>query len=322
MKINAIPNLASCSICDKELRHSIRIYSNVDGVINGNYKVGICASCGAGKTIPYPQEETLSDFYSKGVYQNSGGHFFGIIDPFLRIMSDWKLKEINHYYRIPGKILDVGCGKGRFLSNAKVKGWEVQGVEYSKSQIDFAVSRYGLEIKQGGIHTVNFEENCFDVVMAWHVLEHISIPYEFMAEVNRILKRGGLFVCEVPNFSSWQAHLGKENWFHLDVPRHLTHFTPKAMEKLLEQNDFALLELHTFSLENGPIGMLQSIINRIGLPPNWLWRWLKRCVSDNIFLLLINLFFVLIGIIPSIILECMASINRSGGVVRIVARKK
>ena len=135
------------------------------------------------------------------------------------------------------------------------------------------------------------------------------------------MRPGGLFVCEVPNFASWQARLGHDCWFHLDVPRHLVHYTPDALERLLSQHNLRVVSQRTFSLESGPVGMLQSMLNRTGLPPNWLWQWIKGSTSGgDVGLLTFYLMAMILTVGPALFLEVIASfIAQAGGTIRVMA---
>jgi SAM-dependent methyltransferase len=177
---------------------------------------------------------------------------------------------------------------------------------------------------EGELLQAGFPDNSFDVVTAWHVVEHLQDPHALVREVQRILRPGGLFVVEVPNFASWQARLGQDRWFHLDVPRHLLHYTPHALLQLLNHYGLRVVTSHSFSLESGPIGMLLSILNRIGLPPNYLWQWLKRsnsCGNYGFSLAILYSIAVIAISGPALFLETLASSMRAGGIVRVIAQK-
>ncbi len=198
-------------------------------------------------------------------------------------------------------------------------GWTVQGVETSATQVAFARTRYGLKIFEGELSQARFMDQSFDVITAWHVLEHIQNPRELISGVRRVLRPSGLLVVEVPNFVSWQSRLGRAAWHHLDVPRHILHFTPKVLEQLLHEHGLRVLELHFFSIEQGPFGMLQTMLNRVGFPPNWLYRWLRRSEPHRLPMLgLHSVALTLLGL-PAIGLELLSVLAQAGGVIRVLA---
>lgn len=318
-----IPSVATCPICDgSKIASGWLVESNSDGALTDEYWVHVCQECGAGITFPRPAPETLAGYYQSGVYQKSGARAFWLIDPLLMAIHDQRLREIRRLRCPPGTLLDMGCGKGRFVARAAHHGWNAQGVDSSPGQVAAARARYSVEVFEGELQQAGFADNTFDLVTAWHVLEHIPDPHALIAEVQRVLRPGGLFVCEVPNFASWQVRLGRSNWFHLDVPRHLIHFTPTALEYLLSRHNLRVVSLRTFSLEVGPFGMLQSILNRIGLPPNMLYRWLRRSDSDcSRGMFVLNMMATIVAAGPSLLFEITASAVRAGGVVRVVARR-
>lgn len=315
----------SCPICGSLINNIHKLYeinSNIDGYFEKAYTLYCCPSCGAGITHPRPTNSSLEQHYKTGLYAKSGGRGMGLINFIYNGLQDIRIKEFERYCSSTGKLLDVGCGKGRFLSRAARRNWCVQGVESSSSQADFAKERYQLNVFSGDLLEANFDESHFDVITTWHVLEHLPNPKQYLNETHRILKPNGLLVLEVPNFNSLQAKIGQNKWFQLDVPRHLIHYKIRTLEYLLSNYGFTLLEYKTISFDLGPFGMLQSIINRLGVPPNWLFRWLKRSVDEKeIKSLLISLFYGLTISTPALLLEMFSSLINRGGVIRVIARK-
>jgi hypothetical protein len=86
------------------------------------------------------------------------------------------------------------------------------------------------------------------------------------------LRPGGRLIIAVPNYASWQSRYARGGWFHLDVPRHLFHFTPAALARLLREAGLAPGDVHFASWEHDPYGWVQSIENRLGLASNTLTR--------------------------------------------------
>ena len=80
----------------------------------------------------------------------------------------------------------------------------------------------------------------------------------------------------VPNLASVQARLGGDRWFHLDLPRHRTHFTPAGLRALLERHGLAVEREQHVLLEHNPFGLWQSLVNRVTRTPSWLFNALKR----------------------------------------------
>jgi hypothetical protein len=86
------------------------------------------------------------------------------------------------------------------------------------------------------------------------------MPQAAARQLHSILKPGGVLVISVPNFDSLQARLFRSRWFHLDVPRHLFHYTPSSLTKLLETAGFAVVDVTYFSSEHNWAGILGSVI--------------------------------------------------------------
>lgn len=176
----------------------------------------------------------------------------------------------------PGKVLDIGCGRGFLLRAFQQAGWDVTGTEMSKSAAAYACEKLGLRVRVGELAELNFPENSFDAVIMWHVLEHFPRPYEVLRQVHRVLRPGGVFLVAVPNFGSLEARIARDKWFHLDVPRHLTHFNGHALGRLMVDNGFLFEMVSTRALEYDWFSATQSCLNRVGLKHNFLYNLLRR----------------------------------------------
>lgn len=122
-----------------------------------------------------------------------------------------------------------------------------------------------------------YPESHFQLVVLWHVLEHLPDLRGALTEIHRVLTPGGRLVVAVPNFSSLQAEWSGADWFHLDPPRHLFHIPAVALRQLLESCGFEVRSEHHFSLRHNPFGWVQSWLNRVPkLPRNGLYILLQK----------------------------------------------
>ncbi len=166
----------------------------------------------------------------------------------------------------------------------------------------------------------HFEEQHFDAVILWHVLEHLDHPHTTLAQISRLLKPGGLLYLEVPNLSSLQSCSTGKNWFHLDLEHHLYHFSLNGLHQLLLSTGFKVEKTTTLSLEQGPYGVLQSWLNATGRERNKLYRILKAEISPAMGIKLGQ--FAMAGILalPSLFFALIEAAIGRGGVLRVVAR--
>jgi SAM-dependent methyltransferase len=134
-------------------------------------------------------------------------------------------------YLSPGYLLDVGCASGLFLRCATDAGWNVIGVEPSKTLCNEATTTLAgrgevicATLQNSGLHT-----SSFDAVTIWDVLEHVRDPIEFMNACGALLKPGGHLFVNVPNLDSLQARILGARW-PLLLPEHLNYFNRKSLK--------------------------------------------------------------------------------------------
>ena len=115
----------------------------------------------------------------------------------------------------------------------------------------------------------------FEAAILWHVLEHSSEPAELLKEVQNLLVPGGVLLVGVPNFGSLEARSSTSGWFHLDVPRHLVHFTRDSLINMMEGAGYEIVTWFRFAPEFDLFSFVQSALNKVGLPANHLYRMLR-----------------------------------------------
>ena len=219
----------------------------------------------------------IGAFYPAGYYGNPGDRRFP------RVME--VLQEALYAQRVRmvesvagesgGRVLDIGCGRGLLLKAFRQRGWDVQGTELSDQAARYARQVSQVPVKIGRLEEMGFPDSHFDAVTMWHVLEHVHDPGVALAEVSRILKPGGVALVGVPNFSGLEARLFKDKWFHLDVPRHITHLTKTTLKMALHQNGLQCQRWSGFAPEYDSFSFVQSILNWCGLRHNLLYNVLR-----------------------------------------------
>jgi SAM-dependent methyltransferase len=144
----------------------------------------------------------------------------------------------------PGTILDVGSGTGEVLMVGRERGWSVQGVEPERTGARMAVER-GLPVEVAMLEESGVPERSWDVVSAFHVLEHVPDPRRFLRMLGRWARPGGHVVVEVPNFASVQRRRWREGWPGLRPLEHIVHFTPATLERTLRESHLEPLLVRT-----------------------------------------------------------------------------
>jgi 2-polyprenyl-3-methyl-5-hydroxy-6-metoxy-1,4-benzoquinol methylase len=250
---------------------------------HGVYNLLMCPKCRLAKTDPFPKDSFMKELYSSRKYRDKGSRFIPLAETGIRFFRKFRQKRIERFIR-KGRILDIGCGRGEFLSLLKERGWEAIGLELNEETASNARKAFGLEIRTGSLVDAQFEDNFFDVITLWHVLEHLPDPVQTMDECRRILKPGGLLVIALPHFDSLQARISGKYWFHLDLPYHLFHFMDKNMELFLRKFSLRVMKAKQFSFEFNPFGYLQSLLNMCHIEYNLLYTMLhSKALRDKLY---------------------------------------
>ena len=214
-----------------------------------------CTKCGFCYQNPRVTEAVMTEHYQKphayrhnfDPEQYSNKHYLEYRDTF-----EYVSKFVGH----PGKMLEIGCSNGMLLYWAKKQGWDVAGVEIAKDLAQAQRERLGIDIRGGILEDSGFDASIFDLVITRHVLEHVFDLNSFVKEVNRGLKKGGMFYIEAPNLNGVEYRyrdlrakfsLGKPSWVKMNLPQHLYCFTPDTLKAILKKWNFEPLRWTTYS---------------------------------------------------------------------------
>ena len=262
----------NCVFCERPLSNPILRNVPANGMI---CNVSECTECQIAMLHPFPTDKEISDLYSTGSYRTDGGTRFNfLIEYLIYLGSVIKRKRIEKYAR-KGKILDIGCGRGLFLDIMRRGGWEVEGSELNNETASYAEQVYDLKVHAGGIAEQSLASESFEVINICGVLEHLKDPNTVISECHKLLKENGLLVILVQNIRSFEFKLGKENWFHLDLPFHLFQFTEEGIVDILQKKGFQIKRIKRFHLEYSPFGWLQTLLNLSKIKFNFFYDLLK-----------------------------------------------
>jgi 2-polyprenyl-3-methyl-5-hydroxy-6-metoxy-1,4-benzoquinol methylase len=198
-----------------------------------------CDSCGLHFVNP------LGDFHGE---HESEEYFLQEYLPLQRSTLASSLAErrdhlalIRRYVSVAGRprLLDVGCALGLMLRVATDDGWEAVGVETSEFAAQYATRETGCIVYTGTLQEACFEGNSFDAVTLMDVIEHVPEPRALLAEVNRILRPGGVVFLVTPNFGSLFVRLYKEKAYGIGPEEHVIYFQPKTLKNLLHASGFS-----------------------------------------------------------------------------------
>lgn len=248
-----------------------------------------CVKCGLVYTNPRPSEHALKECYNKNysilnsinldeILNNKcnlccGG---GYVTYDLRYCKSL-LKDISKLIIEKGKILDVGCGEGRFIKIAQDNGWQVYGQEISDEVANSIKNKYNLNVKAGNLKELNYPDNYFDVILMLNVIEHLTDPLEYLREIYRIMKNNGIIYIGTPNTILLKKYL------ELDIPEHIYYLTIKSIKMMLEKIGFKIIKLTTINKQDTRVylDILKDYISSYGknIKENGMKAFVFHCIK-------------------------------------------
>ncbi|HAX61177.1 MAG TPA: hypothetical protein DCX95_01260 [Elusimicrobia bacterium] len=270
-----------CNLCGSDNTFvKIRIKEYFHG--NEMFDVVQCKNCGLIYTNPRPSSEELNNYYPQNYspFQFSyPAPFFAdsktgsaklkniikkkflrihynyfsdnksmplLIKSFLKILTapiKHKTGWIFPPYKKNGKILDLGCSTGFYLTRLKELGWETFGVEINPDAAQWGKEKLKLNIFNGTLESAKFPSDYFDAITLWHTLEHVPYPMNTLKEIYRILKKDGIIIVGVPNVDTIERKIFGKWWWAWEVPRHFYHYSPETLSNFLKKNNFNVMKI-------------------------------------------------------------------------------
>jgi len=284
-----------------------------------------CRVCELTRTFPLPHDEFLFSADISTYYGRDVNKFIPVVqkirNEMMRSRARYYLSFIPDWVQVP-KILDVGCAEGRLLNSFLEYGCQCWGIEHPSYPTQRFLDSDRIVYLQGDLEGIDLPEGAFDLIFLWHALEHMDDPQLIMSRLHKLLAPKGAIIVAVPNFSSMEARRFKQFWFHLDIPWHRYHFNERSIRYLITKNHLRVIRASTLCFEQGPYGLLQSILNAMGWPRNEFYEALKGNLEYRRSIHLIIQFFIgVFLLIPVSFVSLLTSNGGRGPVLKLILRK-
>ena len=247
---------ANCRLCSSLNTKQLFTSENIHGRhVLSREKFGVCEcmDCRVTFTDVLVDNSFYSRYYPENYYEVSGGPSMltGILSLLEKIGFRRKLKMILKHKPAGSRILEIGCAQGKFL-NSLPSTFKKFGVEINEKGHQYIRENYpNITVYAEDIESkvFNSPDAPYDVIVMWHVLEHVKDPEGFFRRLATLLSKNGVFIFEVPNRNSLGFRWTQKKWFHLDTPRHLFHYNFFSIKRLLEKHGLQIIQYSGNAIE-------------------------------------------------------------------------
>lgn len=260
-----------CPLCASE---QIQPYLRCqDHVASGKtFDLYRCAECSFLFTQNIPDETEIGAFYESRNYLPHSRRSAGLLATVYRLVRQIALRAKRKLVcrasgLSRGALLDIGCGTGEFLHTMQQAGWDVKGLEPGDAARLHATNQYGVDVLLPSALS-GLPDASFDVITMWHALEHVHDLDGYLRKIRSLLNTTGILIVAVPNADSFDATHYREFWAAFEVPRHLYHFTPATMKRLLDTHRLHLQAMHGMPFDAYYISLLSEKYRR-GVANYW-----------------------------------------------------
>jgi SAM-dependent methyltransferase len=253
--------LENCPVCgSSNFRDKLQVQDK--SVSQEMFTIVQCQNCEFQFTNPRPDAAHIGKYYESDAYVSHNSGAQGLINQVYKLARVFTVRrKVALITKLnggrAGRLLDYGCGTGHFLAGAKGGGWQVAGLEPNDRARQEATERVGQPIQEPAA-LAELASGSFDVITLWHVLEHVHTLNETLDQLIRVLGKGGKLLIAVPNVESLDAQHYRQDWAAYDVPRHLYHFSPSTMKRLLAEHGLAVRQTLPLALDAYYVSMLSE----------------------------------------------------------------
>jgi 2-polyprenyl-3-methyl-5-hydroxy-6-metoxy-1,4-benzoquinol methylase len=257
-----------CPICNKEEIASC-IHSKDYSLTQDAFDIVECGFCTLKYTNPIPAKDQIGPYYDFPEYISHTDVKKGWMNQLYHRVRKHTLQQKTNWVQglftgHKGQLLEVGAGTGAFANAMKEKGWNVTALEPDAASRQRAMDTYSLELLP--IETLfTLPAGKFDVITLWHVLEHVHDLKQYIQSFEQLLKPNGRLIIAVPNYTSYDAQFYKAFWAAYDVPRHLYHFSPLAMKRLMHKNQMQIVSYQPMWFDSFYVSLLSEKYKQSGM---------------------------------------------------------
>ena len=247
----SVMNLKKCLICKKKTKFRQKSKTVRD---SKNHCILICDNCGHVQIDPIPTLSQEKIFYDMNKQEKNLNIKLNISEIKKKNLNDVnrRIKFVSNLVKKNKKILEIGSGYGLFLDGMKKKDYDIIGIEISKERREISKKITKAKILNVNILDEKLNLPKVDIIVLFHVLEHISDPVIFLKKLKKLLKNNGTIVVEVPNHNDHQLKSNKKYREFYWQRAHIHYFTPKIFQKVLEESGFTveIKGIQRYSIEN------------------------------------------------------------------------
>src|SRR5262249_19583871 len=136
------------------------------------------------------------------------------------------------------RLLDVGCGPGFLVEDARDRGWSARGIDLNPWAVEFGRTELGLELDVARLQDAGLADGELDVLTMMDLIEHIPYHGELLAEAARVVRPGGMLALLTPDAGSPVSRALGPRWPEVQRAEHLVLFSVEGLAQLLDEHGF------------------------------------------------------------------------------------
>lgn len=218
------------------------------------YQIIKCKICSHIQLNPIPSLEEDKIFYDKNLQDKNIRYYGGIAENRKKSLED-TLRRVNFISKFTSKknkILEIGSGHGFFLEAMEKLNFDITGIEISREKRKLAKRITKRKILNLNLNKESLGDEKFDVIMMFHVLEHLVNPIEFAKKLKQNITKKGKLIVEVPNSDDQLLFQNIEYTKFYWQRGHISYFNPKTLQTVFKKAGYnvKILGIQRYSIEN------------------------------------------------------------------------
>ncbi|MBI3379910.1 class I SAM-dependent methyltransferase, partial [Candidatus Gottesmanbacteria bacterium] len=222
-----------------------------------SYQVYICQFCDFIFIYPFPGKRQLEKYYKSFDYKTGF-----INENLIRKDSIRTLKNLEILGYSNKSLLDIGCGAGFFIDEARKRGWQVQGIDKSIITTKYARNKLKLKVINSDFIDYKFFNRKYKIITLLQVIEHLSNPRIMLEKIYNLLESSGILCIATPNIDSYLARALTSNFTYMIPPEHISFYSAVTLKRILESINFKIIKVDTWGYPSDLAAIIKSKIKK------------------------------------------------------------
>jgi 2-polyprenyl-3-methyl-5-hydroxy-6-metoxy-1,4-benzoquinol methylase len=230
-----------CPFCKSTEKLKWGEYTSTHKTYSDKSSLVECEHCGVFYTFPTPDEKALAEIYSEEYHYRPNSFIDKLLYLYTLTFDLHPDLSLVKKYKQKGRVLDIGAGRGDFLTQFSAEDYELWAHDPYISKNDLAILSRKIGKNMNAFKTLDkYPPGYFDVILLRNTIEHTTEFLPLLKSIKKLLKSNGVLFIRTPNINSVDFKVFRTNWYEVKMPGHIAFFNSNSIKHVLTSLEFSV----------------------------------------------------------------------------------